>query len=335
MKNLAKKTLLIIMTLLILVSTIKSLNASDEYTIVKTSPTTNKSLEVEFNKNLNINSGNINSDFKIYKDVKFKNISKDTIDTKKITIDIEWSFKPNYSYSILMISWSEWNIEFKTSNDFIWKEIKNDNLEDVQWIEKIIIKNEWSIDVYFLQWLVEENIDLKFYKDITIDKTIKSESPNNISILLKDKLENNSSYISTITMIQNESKKIDINNWIYDFKTNTLNVYSGELDEIKNEKSEEKIDDNDISLEDKLLNALEWTKIWDIADDMLWEENEIKEQLNSASDDPENKKQTQLEKFALSTEETPDTWATTWVLILGTFIINTFYFLSRRKKNKI
>ena len=81
---------------------------------------------------------------------------------------------------------------------------------------------------------------------------------------------------------------------------------------------------------------MEWTKVWDISDNLLNEESEINnvinEKLASAS---ENKEQTQLEKLALETKETPDTGAETWVLIFGTFIINTFYFLSRRKKNKI
>lgn len=38
------------------------------------------------------------------------------------------------------------------------------------------------------------------------------------------------------------------------------------------------------------------------------------------------------EQVASMVEETPDTGAQTWVLILLTLIINTFYYLSRRKK---
>jgi hypothetical protein len=69
-------------------------------------------------------------------------------------------------------------------------------------------------------------------------------------------------------------------------------------------------------------------KDWELLD---WEK-ELKQALESASEDPENKEKTQLEKLALWQKETPDSWAETWVLILGTFILNTLYFLSRRKK---
>ena len=61
-------------------------------------------------------------------------------------------------------------------------------------------------------------------------------------------------------------------------------------------------------------------------------EKELQEELNSAAEDPANKEKTQLENLALSQKETPDTGAETWVILLATFIINTFYYLSRRKK---
>jgi hypothetical protein len=61
-------------------------------------------------------------------------------------------------------------------------------------------------------------------------------------------------------------------------------------------------------------------------------EKELQDELNSAAEDPENSEKTQLEKLALSQKETPDTGAETWVIVIATFIINTFYYYSRRKK---
>jgi len=81
------------------------------------------------------------------------------------------------------------------------------------------------------------------------------------------------------------------------------------------------------------MNALESTNISE--DDLLKETNEIKEELKSASNNPKKEELTQLEKLALKSKETPDSWAETSILIFLTFIINTFYFLSRRKKNKL
>jgi len=74
----------------------------------------------------------------------------------------------------------------------------------------VIIKTEGQIEIYFLQNLIESDIELRLYKEIFVDKTIKNEK---IKILLKTKLENNSKYISTITLLEdNKSKKIDIEN---------------------------------------------------------------------------------------------------------------------------
>jgi len=328
-----KKIILFALLILTISSTVKSLNAEEAYTINKVTPITNKSLEIELNKKTNLAKGSINSDFKIYKDIKINDITKDSINLKKVVVNINGSFKENSSYSILLISWAEWNIEFKTKSNFIWTEIKNNNLEDIQSIEKVIIKTEGQIEIYFLQNLIESDIELRLYKEIFVDKTIKNEK---IKILLKTKLENNSKYISTITLLEdNKLKKIDIENWIYEFSTSTLDNYNNELSQ--DSSLEDKVENSSKknSLEDKFLSALEWIKVGDISDNLLNEESEISDELNSASDDPENKEQTQLERLALWTEETPDTGAETWVLIFGTFIINTFYFLSRRKKNKI
>jgi len=74
----------------------------------------------------------------------------------------------------------------------------------------VIIKTEGQIEIYFLQNLIESDIELRLYKEIFVDKTIKNEK---IKILLKTKLENNSKYISTITLLEdNKLKKIDIEN---------------------------------------------------------------------------------------------------------------------------
>jgi len=329
-----KKIILFALLILTISSTVKSLNAEEAYTINKVTPITNKSLEIELNKKTPLAKGSINSDFNIYKDIKTNDIIKESTNQKKIVVNINDSFKDNSSYSILLISWAEWSIDFKTKDNFIWTEIKNDTLEDIQWIEKIIIKTERQIEIFFLQNLIESDIELKLYKNIFVDKTIKNEK---INILLKNKLENNSKYISALTLLEdNKSKKINIENWIYDFNTQILKNYNNELNQDTN--LQDKVEDSSKknSLENKLLNALEWIKVGDISDNLLNEESEINnvinEKLASAS---ENKEQTQLEKLALKTEETPDTGAETWVLIFGTFIINTFYFLSRRKKNKI
>lgn len=58
-------------------------------------------------------------------------------------------------------------------------------------------------------------------------------------------------------------------------------------------------------------------------------EEEIIDELNAAWEEGN------VEEVALDAEETPDTGAETWVLILGTLLINTFLTSARKKKAKI
>jgi hypothetical protein len=61
-------------------------------------------------------------------------------------------------------------------------------------------------------------------------------------------------------------------------------------------------------------------------------ETEIIQELNAAW--PEQARvNTQLENLAQSSEETPDTGAETWVLILWTFLITSAIHIWRRRKN--
>ncbi len=332
MKYMKQIGILVFALLSVALSVESGYTAESNYSVAKITGTTTQTLELELDKGLTFKSKELNSDLKVYKDITVKESVKDSKDLKKVTLSLGGALSKGESYSILSISWVEWDIEFKTGKSLEWAEIPNSALEGTeQWIKKIVLLNATSLEVYFVKDIQESDLEFKVYKDVAISKIQKLESKK-LEVILKDILEDNSKYVGTLTYLETtDLEKVEIEAGIYDFSTDSLNKY------VATSESAEKVAElwEDTSdLEKDLLKALEGSK--DLNGDKLSdEEKAIKDGLNAAGEDPDNKEKTQLEKLALSTGETPDTGAETWVLILGTFIINTFYYYSRRKKLNI
>jgi len=319
--------------------------ATDEmYNLKSITATSTQTLEIELNKSVGINAKNIESDLKVYQDRSVRDSIKDTTNPKMVEVTLSEPLTKGDSYSILSISWVEGSIEFTIGNSLENHEVQNGALDgEQQGIQKIMIVDPSTIEITFLQELTDEEFDFKVYKDIEIDSMKAGATESIIDVVLKDSLEDNSDYVWTVTLFEGGSDKIDVDSGIYDFMTDTLNKYSTKeatttlswesenLDDSEEESSEESLTDEQ-TLEETLLAALEGTSSDDESTELLAWEEEINYELNSAGEDPANRENTQLENLALSTSETPDTGAETWVLVIATFIINTFYFLSRRKK---
>ncbi|MDQ7022247.1 MAG: hypothetical protein Q9M97_01715 [Candidatus Gracilibacteria bacterium] len=172
------------------------------------------------------------------------------------------------------------------------------------------------------------DLEFQLLKTLEVDIIRSLVDTNKIKATLKGEMLNNEDYLGTITFMENSKlEKIEISKGINYFKTGELAKYEGPTEE---ELLEEADLNTDMSLEEELMKALDKSGEGDSEIN-----SDLKDELNSAAEDPANVEQTQLEKLALSQKETPDTGAETWVLLLATFIINTFYFISRRKKISI
>jgi len=330
-----KNTLVLVSIMTALLFSVKSGYAAEEgYSLKAITATSTQSLEIELNKSAWIKDSNINSDLKVYQDIAVKDSIKDTTNTKMVKVNLKDTLSKWESYSILSISGVEWSIEFKIGDSLENKEIQNSALDgEEQWIKKILIKDASTIEITFIKDLADEEFDFKVYKNVAVDSISNWDSDTKLDVVLKDSLEDNSNYVGTVTLFEGGSDKIDIDNGIYDFMTDALSKYvektkttSSNTDSNSDKKSDEK------SLEDTLLAALDGSSDLNSGAELLDWEQEIQNELNSAWEDPANRENTQLENVALGSGETPDTGAETWVLVLLTFIINTFYFLSRRKR---
>lgn len=326
-----KNILVLIFSILFISFSIKSSYAEGTLKLIEINSTSNKTVELKFDKTIN-NYEELKSDLEIYRSLN--NIAKkDENDSKKIILNLDSEIEGNTSYSLLSISGIEWNILFKLGNKISWEEIQNSDLVwENQWIKSILIKSSQIIELNFLENIDSPDLEFQLYKTIQVDKIKKSLDSENIKVLLKKELKNNSEYIGTLTYIETgELEKNQVEKGIYYFSTKVLKEYDPLLDVELLENNN--IPENEKSLEDTLINALDDSKSlnydkWELLD---WE-NEIEEELKSSSDNKEDEEKTQLEKMALNQKETPDSGAETLVLIFGTFILSTLYFLSRRKK---
>lgn len=333
MKHLVKNTFILVFSIFFILLSIKSSYAEDKVKLLEIISTSNKTVELKFDKNIS-EKWDLKSDLEIYRNL-WNTPTKDLENTKKVILTLDWVIENNTSYSLISISWVEWSIIFKTWNNLLWSNIQNDDIDsDSQWIKNIVIKKANTLDINFSNNVESSDLEFQLYKTIEVEKIQNISSSNKINVLLKKEIKNNSEYLGTLTYLESPTlKKNEVEKWIYYFTTKDLRQYNESTDFVSIEWGESKSDDEE-SLEDTLMNALGDSEIlnsekWDLLE---WEK-EIIDELKSASEDPENVKKTQLEKLALNQKETPDSGAETWVLILGTFILNTLYFLSRRKKS--
>ncbi len=315
MNKIIKSFLIVSFGLLLILLSIRWTYAEITNKLIEIIPISNKIIELKLEKPIN-NSDLLKSDLEIYKSL-FNIATKDTENTKKITLTLTDSLKKNSSYSIISISDVEWDIVFSTSDSLINQTIQNNGLSwEDQGIKSILIKTDKTIELTFLKNVNVTDLEFQFYERFKVEKIKKSNIWDNIKIFLEKDFFPNSEYLLTLTYIEtSDSNKHKINKWISYFKTIALEEYNIEENKLFWE------DENSTSenlLEDALKSALE-------NNDLL--ENEL--ELNSAEEKPEN---TQLEKLALEQKETPDSGSATWILLLGAFILNTLYFLSRRKK---
>ncbi len=330
-----KNTLVLVSIITALLLSVKSGYAAEEgYNLKTITATSTQSLEIELNKSIGIKATEIDSDLKVYQDKAVKDSIKDTTNSKMVKVTLKDTLTKGDSYSILSISGVEWSMEFKIGDSLENKEIQNSALDgEEQGIEKIKIVDASTIEITFIKDLEDEEFDFKIYKNVAVDKVTLGDSDTILDVVLKDSLEDNSNYVGTVTLFEGGSDKIDVDSWIYDFMTEALNKYTAKTKSTSSSTDSNSTEDSDEkSLEDTLLAALDGSDDTNTWGELLDWEEEIQNELNSAWEDPANRENTQLENVALGSGQTPDTGAETWVLVLLTFIINTFYFLSRRKK---
>jgi hypothetical protein len=155
--------------------------------------------------------------------------------------------------------------------------------------------------VEFKNPLIWNDFEFKLLEDLSVSEI--SAAAWSLLVKTSSIIEKNTDYIFIlISLSDKENNNYSLSESIYDF-----NIWENNL-VINNEIKEDKTPINNLLLED--------TKIEPVKTEInLW--NGSGSQWN-------------IEKIAITANETPNSWPETWILIFLTLIINSIYFLTRK-----
>lgn len=252
-----------------------------------------KTMEVSLDEGVQLAQWDITWDIKVLEDISISLSSKDFDELDKVVLTLDNDLKINSSYSLLSIFWADWSIDFEIWDDLLGLELTNPEKINIseQWILKVKVVDSKTVEVYFNEDLEWDEFEFKLLKEVTIE-WLSSLWENKVIIKSIDTLTASTDYMLVIVSVSDTT-------WLeLDFDEDIFDFYSGDdlvITDIPDES-------------------------WDI------------DNLNAAGDevaieDNENF----INNVAANVSETPDTGAETWILILWTLLINTFYYFSRRK----
>lgn len=238
-------------------------------------------------------------EMKIFKDIKVNNLSKDNTINNKINVVLDKEIKIWSTYNIFSVFWVDWSADFIVEDNLNAKIISQ--APDSQGIIKIVIKDKKNIEVEFKNPLIWNDFEFKLLEDLSVSEI--SAAAWSLLVKTSSIIEKNTDYIFIlISLSDKENNNYSLSESIYDF-----NIWENNL-VINNEIKEDKTPINNLLLED--------TKIEPVKTEInLW--NGSGSQWN-------------IEKIAITANETPNSWPETWILIFLTLIINSIYFLTRK-----
>ncbi len=266
------------------------------YEVKKVDVKDDKTMDVSLNDEVQFTQWKITWDIKVLKDISISMSSKDFEELSKVVLTLDKSLEKNANYSLLSIFWADWSIDFTTWENISWVELVNSESVDIseQWIVKVNIVNPTTVEVYFSEDLEWEEFEFKLLKEVNID-SLSSIWKNNITVKLSSRLESATDYMLVLVSLTDSNwLELSFDEDIFDFST---------PDELVKTKVTE---DEAAALS---LNS-------------AWDETNLEDNDNF------------IDNVASNVTETPDTWAETWVLLFGTFILNTFYYFYRKKSIK-
>ncbi len=308
-KNKIIKTFLVFITLGIFLYT----NATDINVVIKEiKKEWPNLLKVDFDSKL-IDNWVYTSDAKIFKDLLIEKTTKDTTVNNKIILSLFDEIKIWNTYNIFAVFWVEWNADFTVEE---WLNIKILSKEtEMQWINKITLKDKKTIELYFKTPLIWNEFEFKWLEDLKVTESKVSSW----SLILKtfSTIENSKDYIMIfMSLADNLWNNYLLSESIYNFNTGD-NTSTTNTDEQNN----------------VILNELIWNDSTTLENNQIWKDlsnldNKLTENLwnvKTWSWDHWN-----IEHIAITAKSTPDTGPETWILMLLTLIINSIYFLTRK-----
>jgi len=255
-----------------------------------------KNINVLFDTGVVLPEWDIDSDIKVLKDIAISFSSKDLEDEFKLILDLNGELKTNAKYSLLSILWPEWNIDFTLAEAIDGLEIINDIVPEGQWVTKVVIKDSKTIELFYNNAITEEEFEFKLLSESTISSLTAKD--NSISVQFVNDLSEYSNYILMLLSVTDRFwAKLTFDEDLQDFNTETFVV----AEEIEEEP---------------------------IVEDLPVIEETTETVIEETTDNDED--EWNLEEISLNAATTPDTWASTWVLLMLTLITNIWIFFRKK-----
>lgn len=269
------------------------------YKIQSVTQNSENKLNVTFDQQLTASW--VSGDVKVFKDLNVLEVKVDEMLPSKINVKLWSDIKAWSTYNVFAVFWVEWSADFIVED---WLTVKMlSKAPTSQWIVRVAFTDTRTMELYFKDTLVWSDYEFKLLEEYSILEM--SAETWSLLVTTSNTFENNSNYIfMLISLIDSSGNEYNVDESIFDFvvwnpdQANNTNVDVQELVQ-------------DLNSPQELQNTESWT-------------------VSSWTLDLGTNNQWNIDNMALKSKETPDTWAETWVLMILTLIINSFYFLTRR-----
>ncbi|NDK09906.1 hypothetical protein GW846_03945 [Candidatus Gracilibacteria bacterium] len=285
-------------------------------------------LSVTLSENPNVKVGNVDAEITVLSDMKIRGAVLSADNAKKIDILLDNPLQANTSYSLLTINGAEGSIDFTTPagvEGFIQENISSIQSDDIDMIEVI---DSRTLTVTYIQDLSEGSYEYKLLAESKVDSIEKAKFDDSfLTIKVTPPFVGEQDYILMIIDMQDvDGKHLEFDTGIYDFTTPAFTA-SVEVDSTSSGAilPAEQATDTTVVVDDELeVMQVAGTETAEVIED-----GEI--DLNAAGAESEDN----LEEVALAATDTPDTGAATWILVFATLVINSIYYIARRKKMQL
>lgn len=278
-------------------------------------------ISVILSENPNLEIGEIDWEMRVLHDMTLRGGFLDASSLNKVELTLEEDLKENTSYSLLSVSWSDGSIDFVTPDEVNGYSAINLESSQEQDIDSIEVIDDRTILVTYRQDLTENSFE---YKLLAESKIVKIEKPDyftsEIVVSVESPFVSNKNYILMFIELQDvEGNYLEFDTGIYDFVT-------PDISSIKNQEEQEEIQESEI------LDIIEIPEVIipnEVVDDFTPDTIDEEIELNAAG---LQEGTLWVLQAAQEVTHTPQTGAQTWFLVVATLFINSFYYLSRRKK---
>lgn len=184
----------------------------------------NQTVKIAASSDVTFSDTKVYGDVKILRDIDVLNANSDSQNSKKIVLTLSSDLVTNSSYSLIWVLWAEWSIEFKIGNKIAWEYINENFYNETKIIEKVVILDPRTIEVYYNYDITELLFEFKLLSELTVE-SLSSTWNNILDVNLSNTLDKSSSYILMIWSLENiDWEQLNLTESLYDFSTNSTLV---------------------------------------------------------------------------------------------------------------